>query len=34
MMCPTSVLLFKEMVNQLSEDRETTSASAWLTGGR
>jgi acetyl-CoA decarbonylase/synthase complex subunit delta len=32
MMCPTSVQLFREMVNQLCEDREMNPAKAWLGG--
>ncbi|MBU7033171.1 MAG: CO dehydrogenase/acetyl-CoA synthase subunit delta [Theionarchaea archaeon] len=33
MMCPTSVQLFREMINQLGEDREMNPAADWLSGG-
>lgn len=34
MMCPTSVHLFREMVNQLNEDRDMSPAAAWLGGAQ
>jgi acetyl-CoA decarbonylase/synthase complex subunit delta len=34
MMCPASVQLFREIVNQLTEDREMNPAAAWLGGGQ
>jgi acetyl-CoA decarbonylase/synthase complex subunit delta len=33
MMCPTSVQLFREMINQLTKDHPMTPAREWLSGG-